>query len=131
LWEGCEHHSELSASLAYLSLKFDYNMSEGCFNFMVQLMGDTMPKNNTMVNDFYQTKRSVQKLRLNCLKTDCCPNKWMLYYKENLDKSITNCFFFCISDWYLTVNRRGIEKKFHVKKMWYFPIIPRLKRLYF
>ena len=29
LWEGCEHHSELSASLAYLSLKFDYNMSEG------------------------------------------------------------------------------------------------------
>ena len=53
----------------------------------------------------------------------------MLYYKENTDKSITNCLF-CKSDRYLKVNRRGIEKKIHVKKMWYFPLIPRLKRLY-
>ena len=42
--EGCEHHSKLSASLACLSLKSDYNMPEGCFNCMVQLMGNTMPK---------------------------------------------------------------------------------------
>ena len=67
LWEGCEHHSELSTSLTCLSLKFDYNMSEGYFNRMVQLMGDTMPKINTMVSNFYQAKRSVQKLGLGCL----------------------------------------------------------------
>jgi len=116
LWEGCEHHSELSASLVCLNLKFDYNMSEGCFNRMVQLMGVTMPKNNTMFCNFYQAKRSVQKLGLSCLKNDCCPNECMLYYKEISDKSITNCFF-CKSDRYLTVNRREIEKKFPVKKM--------------
>ena len=46
LWEGCENHSELSASLEALSLKSDYNMSEGCFNRMVQLVGDTMPKDH-------------------------------------------------------------------------------------
>ncbi|KAH1225772.1 hypothetical protein GmHk_11G032602 [Glycine max] len=51
LWEGCEHHSKLSASLAYLSLKSDYNMSKGCSNRMVPLMDDTMPKNNTMMVD--------------------------------------------------------------------------------
>jgi len=33
-------------------------------------------------------------------------------------------------DRYKTITRRGIEKKIVVKKMWYFPIIPRLKRLY-
>ena len=44
LWEGCEYHLELSASLACLSLKSDYKMLEGYFNRMVQLMGDTMPK---------------------------------------------------------------------------------------
>ncbi|XP_040869088.1 uncharacterized protein [Glycine max] len=48
LWEGCKHQSKLSVSLVCLSLKSDYNMSEGCFNRMVQLMGDTIPKNNTM-----------------------------------------------------------------------------------
>ncbi|KAG4994997.1 hypothetical protein JHK82_031731 [Glycine max] len=55
LWEGCEHHLELSTSLACLSLKSDYNMSEGYFNRMVQLMGNTMPKNNTMVKQVYYT----------------------------------------------------------------------------
>ena len=94
LWEGCEHHSKLSASLAYLSLKSDYNMSKGCSNRMVPLMDDTMPKNNTMVSNFYQAKRSVQKLDLDCLKIGCWPNECMLYYKENSNKSITNCFFF-------------------------------------
>ncbi|RDX86736.1 hypothetical protein CR513_31897, partial [Mucuna pruriens] len=44
LWERCDNHSELSISLAVLSLKFDYNMLEGCFNLMVQLMDETMPK---------------------------------------------------------------------------------------
>ena len=86
LWEGCEHHSKLSASLACLSLKYDYNMSEGCFNRMVQLMGDTMPKNTTMVGNFYQAKRSMQKLGLGCLKIDCFLNRCMLYYKENSNK---------------------------------------------
>ena len=31
LWEGCKHHSKLSASLAFLSLKSDYNMSKKVF----------------------------------------------------------------------------------------------------
>ena len=33
LWEGCEHHSELSAFLTSLSLKSYYNMLEGCFKY--------------------------------------------------------------------------------------------------
>jgi len=56
LWEGCEHHLELSASLVCFSLKYDYNMSEGCFNRTVQLMGDTMPKNNNMVINFIKLR---------------------------------------------------------------------------
>ena len=68
-------------------------MLEECFNCMVQFISDTMAKNNTMVSNFYQVKRSVQKLGLSCLKIDYCPNRFILYYKENSDKSITNFFF--------------------------------------
>ena len=32
LWEGCEEHAVLSASLRALSLKIDYGLSQGCFN---------------------------------------------------------------------------------------------------
>ncbi|XP_068504318.1 uncharacterized protein [Phaseolus vulgaris] len=129
LWEGCENHSELSASLEALSLKSDYNMSEGCFNRMVQLMGETMPKDHRMVNNFFQAKKLVEKLGLGCTKIDCCPKGCMLYYREHCHKSITNCFI-CGMERYKTVTRRGIEKKIAIKKMWYFPIIPRLRRLY-
>ncbi|KAH1198725.1 hypothetical protein GmHk_18G052244 [Glycine max] len=49
----------LLASLACLSLKSDYNTLEGCFNRMAQLMGDTMPKNNTMQEAPYQDDELV------------------------------------------------------------------------
>ena len=129
LWEGCENHSELSTSLEALSLKSDYNMFEGCFNRTVPLIGETMPKDHQMVNNFFQAK-SVEKLGLGCKKIDCCPKRCMLYYREKYHKSITNCFI-CGMERYKTVTRRGIEKKIVVNKMWYFPIIPRLRRLYF
>jgi len=115
LWEGCENHSKLSASLEALSLKFDYNMSKGCFNRMVQLMGETMPKNHQMINNFFEAKKSVKKLGLGCMKIDCCPKGCMLYYKENSHKIITNCSI-CGMDRYKTITRRGIEKKIVVKK---------------
>ncbi|RDX99626.1 hypothetical protein CR513_17301, partial [Mucuna pruriens] len=66
-----------------LSLKSDYNMSEGCSNCMVQLMGETMPESNIMVTNLYHARKS-----------------------------------------------RGVQKNISMKKMWYFPLIPRLKRLY-
>ncbi|RDY02996.1 hypothetical protein CR513_13475, partial [Mucuna pruriens] len=44
LWEGCDNHFELSISLTTLSLKSNYNMPEGCFNQMVQMIGETVPK---------------------------------------------------------------------------------------
>ena len=83
---------------------------------MVQLMGDTISKKNTMVSNFYQAKRLMQKLGLGYLKIDCCPNGCMLYYKENLDKSITNCSFSVkvISTWQLI--GEGLKKSFMLKK---------------
>ncbi|RDX60345.1 hypothetical protein CR513_61518, partial [Mucuna pruriens] len=75
---------------------------------MVQLMGETMPKGNRMVTNLYHTRKSIQNLGLGCLKVNCCLKGCMLCYNENSDKTITMCF-----------------------KIWYFPLIPRLKRLYY
>ncbi|RDX61589.1 hypothetical protein CR513_60166, partial [Mucuna pruriens] len=67
-------------------------MSERCFNRMVQLMGETIPKGNIMVTNLYHARKSVEKLGLGSLKIDCFPNGCMLYYNENFDKTITKCF---------------------------------------
>jgi hypothetical protein len=74
LWDGCENYSELSASLVALSLKFDYNMSEGCFNRMVEFMRDALPTGNRMVPNLYHAKKTVASLGLRCIKIDCCKN---------------------------------------------------------
>ncbi|RDX73944.1 hypothetical protein CR513_46369, partial [Mucuna pruriens] len=98
-------------------------------NRMVQLMGEIMPKGNIMVTNLYHARKSVQNLGLGCLSIYCCPKGCMLFYNENSNNTITKCFA-CKTDRYMTTNRRGVEKKTIVKKMWYFPLIPRLKILY-
>ncbi|RDY01445.1 hypothetical protein CR513_15216, partial [Mucuna pruriens] len=105
LWEECDNYSKLSISLATLSLKSDYNISEGYFNQMVQLMGEIMPKGNKMVTNLYHARKLVQNLGFGCLRIDCCLKGCMLYYYENSNKSITKCFV-CKINRYMT-NRRG------------------------
>lgn len=127
LWEGCEDHSELSASVRLLSIKSDYNMSEQCYNEVVRLMKETLPRGNRMVRDFYRTRRMVSKLGLGYKKIDCCVNGCMLYYKENLTGIQCN---FCHEPRYARRVSRGRYKDVARKQMWYLPLAPRLQRLF-
>lgn len=83
LWDGCDRYSVLSASLTSLNLKADYGFSEGCFNALMQFMGNALPNNNRMPKKFYQAKKTVAELGLSSMKIECCPKGCMLYYKEN------------------------------------------------
>ncbi|KAL3516326.1 hypothetical protein ACH5RR_023228 [Cinchona calisaya] len=38
LWDGCQNHSQLSATSRILNIKAENNMSENCFNSMLKLM---------------------------------------------------------------------------------------------
>lgn len=70
----------------------------------------------------------MSKLGLKAKKIDCCVNGCLLYYKE--DKHLNECRI-CGADRY--VPRKigmGKFKDVPVKRMFYFPIIPRLQRLY-
>ncbi|KAL2333752.1 hypothetical protein Fmac_014965 [Flemingia macrophylla] len=89
LWDGCDKYFVLSASLRALSLKTDYDLSEGCFNEWMQFMGDTMPDGNCLPKNIYQAKKTVAELGLSSMKIDCCPSGCMLYYKEN--EMLQNC----------------------------------------
>jgi len=93
-------------------------------------MGETMPKDHRMINNFLQAKKSVEKLGLNCMKIDYYPKGCMWYYNENSHKSITN-FFICGMDQYKTVTRRGIKKKIVVKKCSTFLLFQDLKFILF
>ena len=127
LWDGCDSHSMLSASLKALSLKADYGLSEGCFNEWMQFMADALPDGNSMPKNLYHAKKSVAELGLACMKIECCPGGCMLYYKE--DEMLQSCKF-CPEKRYKEVKKQGKVKLVPQKKMWYFPLVPRLQRLY-
>ncbi|XP_038711822.1 uncharacterized protein LOC120006015 [Tripterygium wilfordii] len=128
LWDGCESHSELSATMRLLSIKADYNMSQGCFDDVVHLMKETMPADNRMPATFYEAKKSISRLGLGNQRINCCTNGGMIYYKD--DANLTHCKF-CEADRYKPRRSgRGNFKEILVKRMWYLPLIPRLQRLF-
>ncbi|KAI9087420.1 hypothetical protein K1719_030560 [Acacia pycnantha] len=51
----------------------------------------------------------------------------MLYYKD--DAELTSCKF-CGDDRYIVVGKGKKMTRHALSKMWYFPLVPRLRRLY-
>ena len=43
LWPGCNNHTELSLALRMMSIKYDYNMSQSCFDEVAKLMKEACP----------------------------------------------------------------------------------------
>ena len=130
IWEGCQNHSQLSVVARLLNIKSENNMSEKCFNQVAQLMKEVLPQGNKMIDDFYQTKKLVAGLGLPVQKIDVCPNGCMLYWKDDMHKR--ECKF-CGHDRYMhrkKVGKNKQKKEIALKKMYYFPITPRLQRLY-
>lgn len=75
-------------------------------------------------DSYYKAERLVSKLGLSSIRIDCCEIGCMLYFKEDVD--IEFCKF-CSHPHY---KDGSSGKKLAIKAMHYFPLIPRLKRLY-
>ncbi|XP_021621499.1 uncharacterized protein LOC110621531 [Manihot esculenta] len=129
LWPGCETHSQLSAASRLLNLKAEHHFSERCFDQICELMKEMLPSDNVMTDSFYSKKRLVQGLGLPVQKIHCCINGCMIYWKN--DQELTRCKF-CDHE-RLKCLKHTLEKGNSLipyKKMYYFPITPRLQRLY-
>ena len=86
LYEGYFTHTPLLAMSWLLNIKSEYNLSVNCFNRMLEVIREFLPEDAKLPNDFYKTRKMVQKLGLGYEKIDVCVNGCMIYYKENKDK---------------------------------------------
>ncbi|PKU62039.1 hypothetical protein MA16_Dca012148 [Dendrobium catenatum] len=128
IWKGCTTHSELSVAVKMLSIKAEYNVARECFNQFIGLLKETNPTDNLIPTDLYRTKKLVSKLGLTYTKIDCCVNGCMLYFKEDIAETVCR---HCNAPRFKPKSRnRRKQKDVSVSKMFYFPIIPRLQRLY-
>ncbi|XP_043807688.1 uncharacterized protein LOC122722094 [Manihot esculenta] len=88
-----------------------------------------LPSDNVMTDSFYSTKRLVQGLGLLVQKIHCYVNGCMIYWKN--DQELTRCKF-CDHERFKRLKHTMEKGKSLIayKKMYYFPITPRLQRLY-
>ena len=120
LWDGCDY-SELSTNARIMTMKSEHRMSQRAVDELCQFMEERLPKPNRMPNSFYKCKKQMQTLDMPHLKIHCCKKGCMIYWRE--DENRTECKV-CGQARFKDNGRSPF------KKMYYFPLGPRLRRLY-
>ncbi|XP_049347869.1 uncharacterized protein LOC125812416 [Solanum verrucosum] len=119
--------SQLALVSRMLNIKMENTLSQRGYNQVMQLLKEALPEDNQVLDSYYQTKKLVRSLGLPVEKIDCCNSGCMLYWED--DKDLTSCKFCGYERFKRRVGSRK-RKLVPYKKMYYFPLIPRLRRLY-
>jgi len=126
LWDGCTNHSKLSVVAQVFTIKSDHGLSEADYDKIIEWARSILPEGNRLKENFYAAKSMIKPLGLGYQKIDMFPNFYMLYYLENT--ALTECIT-CGHSHYKPRTGRG-KTLVAYKKLRYFPITPRLQRLF-
>ncbi|XP_042441812.1 uncharacterized protein LOC122027062 isoform X3 [Zingiber officinale] len=90
LWAGCTSHTKLSFTIKLLNIKAKHNVSEDCFNAIVQVFGEALPRDHIMPNDFCSMKKLMKDLGLPMERIDVSRDDCMLYWGDDEDANVVN-----------------------------------------
>jgi hypothetical protein len=88
-----------------MEMKLKYNFLNQCYNDIVKLIIDLIPKKHNMAKDLYQSKKIVTDLCMNYEKIDVCKRNNMLFWKEHKDD--TECMHCSRCRYVKLVNKDG------------------------
>ncbi|KAL5714361.1 hypothetical protein ACHQM5_016334 [Ranunculus cassubicifolius] len=125
LYPECKNFTTLDFLVKLMHLKIINNMSNKCFNMILELIKPSYPEGETLPKSYYEAKMLLRSLGLGYIPIDACVNDCALFWKEN--ESLLECPV-CKSPRYQ--NPEGKGKKIPQKVLRYFPLKPRLQRLY-
>ena len=136
LYPGCkEEHKKLCTTLDMLQWKATNGVSDKGFDELLTIVKDLHPADNELLPSTYEAKKIVCPLGLEVQKIHACPNDCILYRGEEYEN--LDCCPVCGVLRYKIrrddpgeVEGEPTPKRIPSKVMWYFPIIPRLKRLF-
>jgi hypothetical protein len=101
-------------------------LSEAGYDKIIEWARSILPEGNRLKENFYVAKSMMKPLNLRYRKIDMCPNFCMLYYLENAE--MIECMTCGHSRYKLRTGRGKTPVAY--KKLRYFPITPRLQRLF-
>ncbi|XP_024178852.2 uncharacterized protein LOC112184856 [Rosa chinensis] len=113
----------------YYQLKSLHGWSDVSFTEALKLLKASFPESENLPASFYKTKKLVKDLGLLYEKIDACPNDCMLFWKEHFAETI--CSICGASRYNPRPTEDGATGKLRSAKVLpYFPLGPRLQRLY-
>ncbi len=120
LYEGCTKFTRLSAMLKLYNLKSGNGWTDKSFTDLLTLLKDMLPDNNVLRGRTYEAKQMLRSIGMGYEKIHVCPNDCILFRNEY---ALLNSCPKCMASRYK-------KKEAPEKVMWYFPIIPRFRRMY-
>ncbi|XP_062028678.1 uncharacterized protein LOC133744616 [Rosa rugosa] len=127
LYPGCTKHTKLNALIQIFNLKAKHGMSDVCYSDMLIMIGIFLPEGNEIPGSHYEAKKTLATLGMDYKKIHACPNDCILYRGQHADAS--SCPTCGESRWKLgkdNIEKQGVPGKV----LWYFPPIPRFKRMF-
>ncbi|KAK3204369.1 hypothetical protein Dsin_018415 [Dipteronia sinensis] len=98
------------------------------YNHMLEILRDMLPYGNTLPDSLHSTKKLLKTFDLGYEKIDACINDCCLFWKER--EHLEACPKCDASRWKTNKRTNTINKGIPAKVLRYFPIIPRLKRMF-
>nr|XP_016511549.1 PREDICTED: uncharacterized protein LOC107828697 [Nicotiana tabacum] len=129
LYPGSKY-SLLSFLVRLLHLKCLNGWSNNSFSMLLELLKDVFPEGEILPKSFNDAKRIIKNLGLEYKKIHACLNDCMIYWSETKDR--TDCKFCKAPRYKQFVGESGSleTSKIPAKVFRYFPLIPRLQRLF-
>ena len=128
LYEGCSKYSKLSSIMELYNLKTKHGWSDTSFNDLLELIEDMLPENNVLLTSMYLVNKFLRKFNLNYTQIHACVNDCCLFTKENADAQL--CPKCQTPRWKENEHTKEIITGQAAKVLRYFPIIPRLQRMF-
>jgi hypothetical protein len=131
--ESLHEHTDVSI-LAFvtrlMAIKSKYFFSNNCYNEILKLLGDVLPKPNKLPKDMYHSKIIIKGLGIDYEKIDVCKNNCMLFMKEHAGEK--KCLKCGQSRFVEVVNDEGDKVLTDVahKQLRYLSLTPRVKQLF-
>lgn len=137
LYTGCTEFSKLTFLIELFQLKVSGKWSDKSFTALLDFLRRVLPAEAQVPKSFYEAKKLISSLGLHYEKIHACPNDCMIYWGESENEQA--CKVCNLSRWknLQKSSRRsykGGKKRLVVnipaKVFWYFPLKPRLQRLF-
>lgn len=125
VYPGCKNFSVLSLVVKLLHVKVMCRWSNKSFDMVLDILKDLLPEGAKIPLTHYDAKKMLKDLGLGYEAIHACKYDCTLFYKEHAE--LNNCPECGESRWRID---DGKGKKIPHKILRYFPLTPRLQRLY-